>query len=550
MIVFYTGVKTVDPRLKLLDYSAMMWISCVPLMVVLIGNIRINRLSCTLPATRAVVYDGRSRAVTCASINSALLIALRHRPHRPKAVRSFSTSFIVMLLLLAGVESNPGPPAANVNALTEYGSNIGFINIQSAVHKAASIHDIVEDYSLDLLALVETWIVEGDPDAIKQDIAPPGFRCMHSHRIGASYTNRGGGLAVVYRDSFTAKSKQISFSAKSFEYQLVDLTRGRTRIVVCNLYRPPSSSSREFFEEFSELLGFVCTQFGERLVITGDFNLPGVNDSLIDDTLASLIVSYDLVQHVHEQTRWGRNGTTGNLLDLIITVSTSTLLSPVGVYDAGMISDHRLLVCTASMKFPKPQPVKHTYRDLKNIDVDKFKESIVTSVLFSDPATNCDGYVQQIEDVVTEALDRVAPIRTKVKPRGSKSNSWLTPEAVAAKRKRRRLERKWLASRDDSVRTEYRHACRDANKKINESRRKHFADRMEQNTSNPRRLWNTIKQLLHPTSSSNHSDSDENASFCNKMADFFHKKDPGYQDRDIAATRWCCSEFDEFRQGA
>ena len=60
----------------------------------------------------------------------------------------------------------------------------------------------------------------------------------------------------------------------------------------------------------------------------------------------------------------------------------------------------------------------------------------------------------------------IAPIRTKVKPRGSKSNSWLTPEAVAAKRKRRRLERKWLASRDDSVRMEFRHACRDANKKI------------------------------------------------------------------------------------
>ena len=322
-------------------------------MVVFMGNQLTDRLTYRLPATRVFVID-RSRPCAAndsarirVSINSTLLIVLRQPPYKPTMVRSFNASFIAVLLLLAGVEANPGPPFSNIGTHNESGSNIGFINIQSAVHKAALIHDIIQNHSLDVLALTETWIVEGDPNAIKQDISPPGFGCIHSHRTGASYNNRGGGLAVIYRDSLNAKQhKQISFSAKSFEYQLVDLTRGRTRIVICNLYRPPSSSSREFFEELSELLLIVCTQFGERLVITGDFNFPGVNETLIDDTLASLLTSLDLVQHVHEVTRRGRNGTTGNLLDLIITVRTSTLLSPISVYDAGMISDHRLLVCT------------------------------------------------------------------------------------------------------------------------------------------------------------------------------------------------------------
>ena len=245
---------------------------------------------------------------------------------------------------------------------------------------------------------------------------------------------------------------------------------------------------------------------------------------LIDDDLSSLLTSFDLVQHVRELTRRFRDGVSGNLLDLVITVSTSSILSAVGVHDIGNISDHRLLVCSASTGFVKPRLTSYKYRDLKNIDIDEFQDNLLNSSLFTDPAANCEDYAKQIDDVTTEILDKLAPIKSKTKPRGAKVNRWLTPEAVAAKRKRRRLERKWLAGGSEQVRVEYRRVCRETNKLMIDSRRKHIADRLDQNSSNPRRLWSTIKQLLHPSVHSGSNDGDENHGFCNKLGEFFHNK--------------------------
>jgi len=57
-----------------------------------------------------------------------------------------------LLLLIAGVERNPGPPAANLRNDIIFGS----INIHSAVNRAALVHTIIADNSSDLLALQET----------------------------------------------------------------------------------------------------------------------------------------------------------------------------------------------------------------------------------------------------------------------------------------------------------------------------------------------------------------------------------------------------------
>ena len=52
------------------------------------------------------------------------------------------------------------------------------------------------------------------------------------------------------------------------------------------------------------------------------------------------------------------------------------------------------------------------------------------STLFTNPETNTDSYAEQFRSVVGVVLDSVAPLRTKFKQRGPKSNRWLTPEAV------------------------------------------------------------------------------------------------------------------------
>ena len=59
--------------------------------------------------------------------------------------------FVALLLLIAGVEQNPGP----IQRVQLPQLSVGLINAQSVVNKTALIHDLITD-SLDLLAITET----------------------------------------------------------------------------------------------------------------------------------------------------------------------------------------------------------------------------------------------------------------------------------------------------------------------------------------------------------------------------------------------------------
>ena len=137
---------------------------------------------------------------------------------------------ILLLLILTSwdIEINQGPTSIN-------NLEFGCYNVRSAAHKAASLHDIIHDNKLSLLALSETWI-PGDAPAIAQDIAPDGFGVLHSHRTNtAGGQSRGGGLALVYdKRMFTAQPVKLKpvalFSA--FEVQLVKITSGRKLFLI------------------------------------------------------------------------------------------------------------------------------------------------------------------------------------------------------------------------------------------------------------------------------------------------------------------------------
>jgi len=59
--------------------------------------------------------------------------------------------------------------------------------------------------------------------------------------------------------------------------------------MVANIYRPPSSPMPTFLDEFTDLLSTIRQGSNERLIICGDFNLPGDEAASIDERLASLL---------------------------------------------------------------------------------------------------------------------------------------------------------------------------------------------------------------------------------------------------------------------
>ena len=125
-------------------------------------------------------------------------------PYKPRLTGSPVGVLHALLLLSAGdMEVNPGPAAPRLMNMSSRTLIIfGIFNCRSAVNKAASLHTLISDFGLDVIALSETWMAADAPLAILNDVASAGYSVLHVHRLATpGGSARGGGLAVVHRNT-------------------------------------------------------------------------------------------------------------------------------------------------------------------------------------------------------------------------------------------------------------------------------------------------------------------------------------------------------------
>lgn len=437
-------------------------------------------------------------------------------PFRPRPRSSISCVICSLLLLIScgDVELNPGP----VNPIKV--CQVASYNICSAVGKAASVHDILADFNLDILALSETRIKVADPPAIKNSVAPEGYSVRHVHRSPSSSRPSGGGLAVIYRNSLAVRQHPLcsTLSPATFELQLVTVSTSPALTIV-NVYRPPQTSVAGFIDELGEVLS-TLTNAGDRLLVCGDFNCPGADSTSVDPDLAAVFSETGLTQHVQSPTRV--SGNSSNLLDVLAT-DASLSVSNVRVDDAGCVSDHSLVTATVSVRKRGPCAVPMVSRATRNIDTVKFEDALRKSALFTSPSLSVDGYVEQLERIVVAELDRVAPLRRRVRRPPKPVSRWLSDAAVNAKRKRRRLERRWIRTGQEDDRLAYRRACRQANRIINDSRRDYYRGQLATLTDSKDR-WKLTKHLLHSNTAPQDRTELENSKLCTSFSYYFGDK--------------------------
>ena len=108
----------------------------------------------TLPS--AELHDTAQVLLCCRPPRTRYIIKLAEK-------RCWKRMFISLLLMMGGIEPNPGP--ANSKSLS---LNVRLINARSIVNKSALIHDVIKDNRLDLLAVTETWVYEDSPPVLKK----------------------------------------------------------------------------------------------------------------------------------------------------------------------------------------------------------------------------------------------------------------------------------------------------------------------------------------------------------------------------------------------
>ena len=211
---------------------------------------------------------------------------------------------------------------------------------------------------------------------------------------------------------------------------------GSPPIVFVCIYRPSSISlTIKFYDELCDLLDTMLDD--QQYVLCGDFNCSGIQSAShdcvpdIDEKLADVLSRYNMIQHVNCSTHHH-----GNLLDLIITHEPhSELVSDVAAKFVNS-SDHRLVKCRLAATVHRASVVSYTYRDIKNMNMDAFRRSLLESRLFQPETSHraVDDYAMLFDDEVKRVLDIHAPLLRKTKRVGRHDNRWLLTDARAAKR--------------------------------------------------------------------------------------------------------------------
>ena len=192
------------------------------------------------------------------------------------------------------------------------------------------------------------------------EILHSGFTIFGRDRSDRGY---GGVLIAIKTASFKAvKEFKPESEAELQELEIIFAeitTLTGQRILFCFCYRPPSEDP-SWMDVFDNFLHEVCDQF-DNMVISGDFNLPGILWDSIDSTSGVNEPALIETLHDHLLTQLNKNPTrANNILDLVITsvpnrVNITDILS---LRDTGFFTDHSVIIFqfNAFIKSPTKNP--------------------------------------------------------------------------------------------------------------------------------------------------------------------------------------------------
>ena len=124
-------------------------------------------------------------------------------------------------------------------------------------NKDLQISDLLTNYSIDILALIETWLTDNPSDEPWLQSTPLN-RDPYNILIHNRQDRRGGGIALIVKSVFVTRLLE-SGTANSFEYATWKISIKQRSITLTVLYHPPyslrnKSTNKSFLDEFTDLM--------------------------------------------------------------------------------------------------------------------------------------------------------------------------------------------------------------------------------------------------------------------------------------------------------
>ena len=347
---------------------------------------------------------------------------------------------IETLLLIAGIEINPGPLSHNHQ---RQNFTIAHININSitAENKIDELQQFTERNNVKILAASETKL---DDKIAKSLYTLEGF-----HTPLTRHRDRHGGGVAIYVHKSLPYQRLTQLEVGNEEWIWSKIKTKQFTLLICCVYLPPNLTAErlhDFNDHFTESVCLAQSHSPTATLLLGDLNTGNIYldestynhngitsfDRLLQDTADTL----DLQQLITQPTRITDNRE--NLRDLIFTSNNDIII------DSGTLSpfsqlDHFPIYATINVT-PPPEIVRQAEVDIW--DYSNLNASLLTTLLLDtdwtnilthdvDEATNL--FISAILDAATSSI----PIKRKQHRTDQKP--WITSELKRNIRKRDRL---------------------------------------------------------------------------------------------------------------
>ena len=391
-------------------------------------------------------------------------------------------------------------------------------NAQSICNKISNLTQVLEDNSIDIGCICETWF-QSQKNPITSSLRESGYIINHSNRMG----KKGGGVAILSQLKYKRKFAR-SFNYNSFECVIQTLITSNScvNLTMIVIYRLGKESYSVFIDELYEFVEYVKLNF-KYFVICGDFNIH-VNKPTDPDNIKfmNLLSAFSLKQTMEVSTH-----KLGNTLDLIIYDPEYIIIKDIVVdSDDTLGSDHFIIHFKLFCKMLTSSHEEISYRNFKDINMPQFCSDVSVDTIRFVRDANVDDFsssVQLFLDMFGSTVDRHAPLVKKMVI-ASNRPPWMDAEFVAARKCRRQLYKKWLRKKIDENRTIFEESRAAVNIMANDKRRNFYQGSIESANNSQKELFKIFNNLLDTSNKSQLPYSEDFSSLATRFNDYFVEK--------------------------
>lgn len=313
-------------------------------------------------------------------------------------------------------------------------------NARSIVNKTDKLEAVLLMYNPDVVIITETWL---HADIHDSEIVPATYALLRSDRDG-----RGGGVAIAIKHGIHFQ-KEIGIP--NHESIWCTLKINDSSVLIGGIYRRPNASV-DYLTQLHEFLNTIITD-RTKLLLTGDFNLPGINwanfstsskEAASCQLLLNTVFSFSLSQLIQQPTRI--QGSSSSVLDLALV--SQSVNSEISLEEG--ISDHRMLLIKLYFQGPRLRSNSCNSKTVVKIYNRADDASIVDyfEKLWDGFSTNSSDTVnnlwQKLKYAILYCEEHFIPSKMK---RTKRETPWITREIIHLKRKIQRMRKR----RDNSA---------------------------------------------------------------------------------------------------